>query len=828
LSEIDRFRSRLEVGVAVPSDAQATIDALHAKVDELRQELAACRAAEEALRDDEARYRLLAEATLDGILVHDFKTIVAVNNRLPEVFGYAPDELIGQPVEKLTDLVALEDLARIAERALAGDPVLIEMTGIRRDGTRFPIQYAARDFTLRGRRVRVGVGRDISERKRAEAALAERDERLRLAIAAGRMIAWERIPGEPTVTVYSATHSLAEPHQDLEKLRAGLHPEDAARVHASFEAALTGDGRYQAEYRVRGADGGWRWMDDRGTVHYDDAGKPVRVIGIARDITQRKAAEEALRDSEERLRAILETLPHIAFLMDNAGTMLFFNRQYVDYFGKAVIDLERRRELFHPDDWPAVRAVREAGVVGASEYAFEARVRRHDGAWRWHAVRIRPLRQKGKPLTWLGMSVDVDNVRRQTELLEQRVAERTAELEAANRELRQQIADRERAETALGRAQRMEAVGQLTGGVAHDFNNLLTAVIGSLEIIRRDALNPRVMRLADSALNAASRGAELTQQLLSFSRRQVLNPVVANVGALLAEMEILLRHAGGGVVDVAIDNAADLWPCELDTAQFQSAILNLLVNARDAMPEGGRLLIESRNVEVDALPPGVELAAGAYVAVAVRDAGQGMTPEVVAHAFEPFYTTKDIGKGSGLGLSMVYGFAKQSGGGVNLESAPGAGTCVTLYLPRASQREVSAPDHPAAEHGTGAILVVDDDEQVRTVSIEMLLGLGYRVSAVCDGHEALALLRQQEFDLLFSDVVMPKGMSGLEVARQAQRLHPRLKVLLASGYPLADGDRDGFRLLAKPYRLGDLAAAVAELVARPGSDAFAAASGMLK
>ena len=788
--------------------------ALNARIAELAEEVA-------ALRDSEARWRLFAEATLDGILVHDFETILHVNDRLARAFGYAPEELIGGSVLKLADLISLEDLAGIAERALAGDALLVEITGIRRDGSRFPIEYAARDFTLNGQRVRVGVGRDISERRRAEAALAERDERLRLAIAAGKMTAWERIPGEATVTVYSAAHSLAEPCQDLETLRAALHPQDAPRVRAAFEAAIAGDGRYQAEYRARNPDGTWRWLADHGTVHYDAAGRPIRVVGVAQDITAHKAAEAALRHSEERFRTILETLPHIAFLLDAAGTMTYWNAQFVAYFGKPFPDLEGRRALFHPDDLPAVRAMRDARVAAGSEYAFDARVRRQDGAWRWHAVRMRPLHCDDGPLTWLGMSVDIDDARRQSELLEQRVAERTAELEAVNRALRAQIADRERAEAALVRAQKMEAIGQLTGGVAHDFNNLLTAVIGSLEIIRRDPESPRVPLLADSALHAAGRGAELTQQLLFFARRQPLRPVVADVAALLAEMEMLLRHAAGGTVEVTVDTAAALQRCKIDPAQFQSAILNLVVNARDAMPRGGSLAIAARNVGPADLPSEIDVAPGGYVAIAVRDSGDGMTPEIMARAFEPFYTTKDIGKGSGLGLSMVYGFATQSGGGVALDSAPGAGTCVTLYLPHARrpERVAEARRRAAARPGSGAVLVVDDDEHVRRVSTEMLLGLGYRVSAAADGHEALALLQRERFDLLFSDVVMPRGLSGIEVARQARLLCPGLKVLLTSGYPLAEKPNpEQYRLLPKPFRSRDLATAVGELLDRRRPD----------
>ncbi|HTV90029.1 MAG TPA: ATP-binding protein [Stellaceae bacterium] len=365
---------------------------------------------------------------------------------------------------------------------------------------------------------------------------------------------------------------------------------------------------------------------------------------------------------------------------------------------------------------------------------------------------------------------------------------------------------------------RHRPVAQLTGGVAHDFNNLLTAIVGCLDLIALEGAGERISGLADAALRAAARGTRLTQQLLAFSRRQALRPVVADLNVLLAEVAELLQRTVGEAVEIIIDGSEGPAYCELDPAQFEAAVMNLILNARDAMPGSGRVRLTTRRLATAELPTGIELAAGDYIAFSVRDDGEGVTPDVAAHAFEPFYTTKEIGKGSGLGLSMVYGFAKQSGGGVRLDTAPGAGVCVTLYLPRSEPRSDAA--EPAAsrdrpQHRSAAVLVVEDDADVGAVSVAMLQRLGYRVALACDGQDALALLRgPQHFDLLFSDLVMPHGMSGLALAHRARALRPGLKVLLTTGYAGAETlPAREFPILPKPFRPAELGEAIAELLA---------------
>ncbi|HTZ37417.1 MAG TPA: PAS domain-containing protein [Stellaceae bacterium] len=387
--------------------------------------------------------------------------------------------------------------------------------------------------------------------------------------------------------------------------------------------------------------------------------------------------------------------------------------------------------------------------------------------------------------------------------------------------LLRETTDRHRVEAMMRQSQKLEAVAQLTGGVAHDFNNLLTAVVGCLDMILLQSKDAAIAGLAETALRSANRGTRLIQQLLAFASRQSLRPVVADLGSLLAEIEVLLRRAAGDSIAIAVDAPPSLWRCRVDPAQFEAAAMNLVINARDAMPRGGRVSLRARNVLAGSLPDGAELRPGDYVAFEVADTGEGMAPDIVGRAFEPFFTTKEIGKGSGLGLSMVYGFARQSGGGVALDSSPGAGTRVTLYLPRAVEDGTGDADIAATEprRGSGAVLVVEDDEEVREVSVAMLQSLGYRVFVARDGPEALQVLqRLPSVDLLFTDLIMPNGMSGTALAREAERARPGLKVLLTTGYAGAGAaEGDGYPLIAKPFYRSELSRVVAELLGGRGA-----------
>jgi CheY-like chemotaxis protein len=371
----------------------------------------------------------------------------------------------------------------------------------------------------------------------------------------------------------------------------------------------------------------------------------------------------------------------------------------------------------------------------------------------------------------------------------------------------------------------MEAVGQLTGGLAHDFNNLLTIVIGNLDLLlERLGKGGEIAAMAQLALDASLRGAALTRQLLAFSRRQPLEPKAFDLNELVADTIGLLRRTLGEQLEIETRCAADLWPVLADPAQLESAFANLAINARDAMPQGGRLAIETANkqLDFDYTARNVDVAPGDYVMLAVSDNGTGIAPSILDKVFEPFFTTKEQGQGTGLGLSMVYGFAKQSGGHVKIYSEVGHGTTVRLYLPRAGadrqRSDVRASERAEELFGDAKVLVVEDSAEVRRVAVNYLLAFGYRVIEAGSGPEALEqLAADATISLLFTDVIMPGGMSGLELAQKALALRPDLKVLFTSGYAetAIEGDPTvGLvgNLLSKPYRKEDLARKLREVL----------------
>lgn len=412
--------------------------------------------------------------------------------------------------------------------------------------------------------------------------------------------------------------------------------------------------------------------------------------------------------------------------------------------------------------------------------------------------------------------------------------EKATELQALNATLEERvataIAERERAEESLRQSQKMEAVGQLTGGIAHDFNNLLQIVTGNLEILGRNLPQDqgRLRRSADNAMRGAQRAATLTQRLLAFSRRQPLDPKPIDVNALVAGMSELLRRTLGEQISVETVLAGGLWRVEADPNQLENALINLAVNARDAMPGGGKLTIETANTRLDEAyaQENVEVVPGQYVVVCVTDTGSGMTKDVMARVFEPFFTTKDVGRGTGLGLSMVYGFVKQSGGHVKLYSEQGHGTTVRLYLPRllrmAEVEEVSALPEPIPEGlHEEVVLVVEDDDDVRAYSVEVLRELGYEVIEARDGPSGLRVIENLErLDLLFTDIVLPGGMTGRELADAAHVRRPTLKVLFTTGYArnaiVHNGRLDAdVRMIGKPFTYADLAAKVRDALDAP-------------
>lgn len=402
--------------------------------------------------------------------------------------------------------------------------------------------------------------------------------------------------------------------------------------------------------------------------------------------------------------------------------------------------------------------------------------------------------------------------------LERLVAERTHALAVANEELRTSIAERSRVEETLRQAQKIEAIGQLTGGVAHDFNNLLMVICGGLDMLDLQTDTARRARLMDGMKQAAQRGADLTRQLLGFSRRQALKPEAVDIARQIGGMRELLDRSLRGDVHVKLEFPDEVWPIEVDPGELELAVLNLAVNARDAMPNGGTITVRAENVA--GLKEG-DLR-GDFVRLSVVDTGVGMPAEIKARVFEPFFTTKDIGRGSGLGLAQVYGFTSQSGGAVEIDSEVGRGTAIKLYLPRSlsalppDQRRLGDQRFELGRTAClGSVLLVEDDDEVAALVNEMLGQLGYEVTRVASAAAALgALANGRTIDLVFSDIMMPGGISGVDLAREVRRRRGDLPVLLTSGYAQAaqsEADALGVKILPKPYRIDDLAAALSQV-----------------
>ncbi|HUN39677.1 MAG TPA: response regulator [Acetobacteraceae bacterium] len=479
------------------------------------------------------------------------------------------------------------------------------------------------------------------------------------------------------------------------------------------------------------------------------------------------------------------------------------------------VDLSRQIRT----DFPAVAVLQtSAAITTARDRALSLA----GGADAFLVEPIEPEELLATVNALLRMHAAEQALRRMNETLEDAVAERTRELTEAYRRLEAEADERRKAEQVLWHTQKLDAVGQLTGGIAHDFNNLLAVIVGSLEMIRSSldtsAEFPRakVQRLLRAAEAATDRGTKLTRQLMTFARRSTLQPETVKVDAVLHACEPFLRRALGEAITFRLDFDPALWPCRIDPVQFEAAILNLVVNARDAMPNGGMLEIAAVNVTVATplLEPSGALDPGDYVCIRVTDTGVGMGPDIAARAFEPFFTTKEVGRGTGLGLSQVYGFMKQSEGHVALESEPGRGTSFRLYLPRSAPVRASAAaitPQPCGELPTGSetVLVVEDNPQVRELATETISGLGYRVLEASTGQDALDILqRNGTVDLLFSDIVLPDGMNGFELVRKARALHTGLRALMTSGYANANrpvSERPDVPVLLKPYHRNELA-----------------------
>jgi PAS domain S-box-containing protein len=637
------------------------------------------------------------------------------------------------------------------------------------------------------------------ERVRSQAALRESDERLRLAIEGARIGTWDwDLPaGLGTWSDRTCEIMGVDPGLPVTpELRYSLiHPEDRIWMLAAVAQLQQDGGEFGNEYRVVRPDGEVRWVASRGIVLRAANGAVVRMTGTIRDVTARRAAQDALaalnRTLEDRIAARTAERDRMWRLSRDLFVVVGRRRDILAV-NPALAALGYREdevigrpldEFLHPDDRREARdVIRRAGRGPVGE--FFARVRTAAGEWRCFSWSAAP--GEGEAYV-IGRDVTVDMQRRD-------------ELDLAREALRQ--------------AQKVEALGQLTGGVAHDFNNLLTPIIGNLDLLQRVPLGDgsRLRRLAAAALESAERARTLVQRLLAFARRQPLRPCPVDLAALIHGMAGLIASTSGPQVHVLIDAADDLPPALADANQLEMAMLNLSVNARDAMPDGGTLTLRADHVAADdpacrGLPP------GRYLRLAVSDSGMGMDEATRERAIEPFFSTKGAGKGTGLGLSMVHGLASQLGGAMTLDSRPGLGTTVALLLPvadRESEHAAPAEAGTDAAPGAGTVLLVDDDVPVRATTAEMLGDLGFAVIATGSAEEALSVLGDRRPDYLVTDHIMP-GMNGADLARAALRMHPALPVLVVSGYAELDGIPPDLPRLAKPFRVDELAACMTAL-----------------
>ncbi|MBY0239006.1 MAG: response regulator [Burkholderiaceae bacterium] len=662
------------------------------------------------------------------------------------------------------------------------------------------------------------------------------EEFLRMAQEAGGIGSFEWFPDTGRVVV-SATYrklwGLAPSVEVTADLLVSLvDARDRARLGP--QCMIEANPLAYTEYRIRRADTGeLRWLARRGEV-VAGPGEARRYIGVSFDITGRKQTEQALRASQDRLAAIFGQASVGLSELDLSGRFLRVNGALCHMLGRTEQDMLglHMDDIIHPEELEENRALVRRLLATGQSFTLEKRYFKPDGGWVWISSNMSRLDDEtGQPQGLIAVKTDISERRRVeaalrdlNDTLEQRVG--------------REIAERDKAEEALRQSQKMEAVGQLTGGVAHDFNNVLQIISGNLHLLRMQARGEQargepkssepknsesdsseqadaiMRRRLDMAIAAVERGARLSSQLLAFARRQPLQPVVSNLGRLVGGMDDLLRRTLGEAIDVVTLVGSGLWNTLVDPGQIENVILNLGINARDAMQGAGRLTIEVGNAVLDEYYVNklLDVASGQYVMLSVTDTGCGMTPEVLQRAFEPFFTTKREGEGTGLGLSMAYGFVKQSRGHIKILSEPGQGTSVKIYLPRSLCDEAYPEDGECTEEigGSETILVVEDDPGVRAVVLDMLAALGYRVLAAENGADALAMLQRQQVDLLFTDVVMPGVLRSTELAVAAREWQPDIAVLFTSGYPqnaIVHGGRldAGLELLSKPYRREDLA-----------------------
>ncbi len=791
----------------VPRLAGGRVEGVYALV----QDITPAKRAEEKLRHSEALFRGVFDSELMGLTIFDTGSgeTLTVNKCFLRMTGHSRADFDEGRWDwrefTLPEYLPLDEAA-VAQARERGwwDP--FEKEYRRRDGSRFPVRISSAPLPGEPGRVVVSV-QDISAMRAAEAELRRSEQRLRLAKQAAGLGVWDWDLVTDEITWSPEMYGLlgVDPSTPATQLYAAwaeaLHPEDRAEAEPLVQAAARNGGSFNFDFRLMAGTGEMRWIRSQAVAVDGPDGTPIRLTGVNLDVTAERREKERLHQTAQTLAAavaertrerdrIWDLSRDIISVWSIDGVLRQASPAWERILGYPASEAEGRRhvELKHPDDV-------EYGVRGLSELAsgsalsgHEDRYRHADGSYRWISWTAVP---QGEVVVAIGRDVTAER-------------ERLAELEAAQEALRQ--------------SQKMEAMGQLTGGVAHDFNNLLTPIVGVLDLLQRKAVGgEREQRLIANGILAADRAKTLVQRLLAFARRQPLQPVPVDIAKLVTGMSELVASTSGPQIKVVVEAPDGLPPAKADPNQLEMALLNLSVNARDAMPDGGTLRI-SASAEIVGAGHGSGLRQGAYVRLSVADTGAGMDEATLKRAVEPFFSTKGVGKGTGLGLSMVHGLALQLGGALTIRSRPGLGTNVELWLPRsdaAPEATDAAPGAAPIDASRGTALLVDDEELVRRSTAEMLAELGYVVVEAASGEEAMRLIDSgARFDLLVTDHLM-SGINGTDLARATQSVRPGLAMLIISGYAETDGIAADLPRLTKPFRRDELSAALGHVSKRP-------------